>query len=74
MCCSFSLPLIVPRKNTVNCGTEKKKKKIHKQWRECAQEDIVENCRKHAYIDLEDVVNFPKHPSTNHKNSKILIV
>ena len=52
----------------------KKKKKIHKQWRECAQEDIVENCRKHAYIDLEDVVNFPKHPSTNHKNSKILIV
>lgn len=60
------------RKNIVNCGTGEKKKK--KQGQECAQEDIVENCRKNAYIDLEDSVTFPKHLSTNHKNSKILIV
>lgn len=46
----FSLPITVPGKNIVNCGTGEKKK----QGQECAQEDIVENCRKNAYIDLED--------------------
>ena len=71
----FPSPSLFPGKIQWIVALKKKNtKKIHKQWRECAQEDIVENCRKHAYIDLEDVVNFPKHPSTNHKNSKILIV
>ena len=48
-------------------------KKKEKRWSECAQEGVVEDCKKNSYIELEDVLNFPKHPATNHKDPKILI-
>ena len=53
------------RKNIVNCGTGKKKKNGD---RNVLKETLLK------IVERMPTLTFPKHLSTNHKNSKILIV